>query len=80
MDPFAGQRGDSPGTDQDAAIPVGEEPEVAARVAFVGPRPGNGVGEADLSSGGVNAAGDSLGVVSPTAAISGSANITRGIP
>jgi hypothetical protein len=39
VDPFAGQRRDRPRAGQDAAVPVGEQPEGAAGVALVGPRP-----------------------------------------
>ncbi len=61
VDPLAGERGDGPGADQDAAAAVGEQPEGAAGVALLGPRPGDGVGEADLGGGGVDAAGAGLG-------------------
>src|SRR6266568_9186890 len=61
VDPFAGQRGDGPRAGQDAPVAVGEQSEGSPRVAFVGPWPGDGVGEGDLGGGGGDATGGGLG-------------------
>src|SRR5215469_9115050 len=56
VDPLAGQRGNGPGSDEHAAAAVGEHPEGAARVALIGPGPGENVGQADLGRGDVDPA------------------------
>ncbi len=55
VNPFAGERGDRPGSDEHLALAVGDEAEVAARVLLVGPRAGDRVGQADVRGGDVDA-------------------------
>src|SRR5579859_1173140 len=56
VDPLAGQRRDRPGPGQDAALPVGEQPQGAAGVTLVGPRPGHRISQRDLGRHHVDAA------------------------
>jgi hypothetical protein len=72
--------GDGPGADKYAGGAVGYDAEGAARVAFLGPRAGDRLGETRSISAVATSRprARARSVVRPTAAISGSANTTRG--
>src|SRR5260221_546398 len=56
VDPLAGQRRARPRPEEDAVLPVGEQPEGAARVTLVGPRPVHRVRHGHLARRHVDAA------------------------
>jgi hypothetical protein len=79
VDPFAGQRRDGPGADQDPPVAVGEQAEGAGGVGLVGPGAGDRLGQIQFGGGGGDAPVVGLGGGQPGGGDFGLANTTRGM-